>query len=417
MRIALVVCALQVGGLETVLKSLGEFLRNDGHEVDFVETTSKGKWSDYFADLGFNVVTVIGKWWRSRVHHARRLSSALRDYDVVMLNDTPYAQSVLGLLREDTVVIPILHLGLPSCMTNAIGNSGQWDTVVTVGPGLRNVLLKHAPIPADRVVCIPNGVGVPASWPKVQKDFVVDCPLKVVYIGRIEKQQKGVMHLPRIMRKVRDRNLDLVMNIIGDGPDRRELRDSFVECCPGSNVSFHGALGHQETLKMLSAQDVLIMPSYFEGMPIALLEAMSAGVVPVVSKLPGHTDHIVKEGENGFLIGVGNEDGFANALYSVGEDRDLLRRLSKAAWKTISERFSVAKMGESYLKVIKNAQEAKKLRNSRIRSRRCDISLLGDLPFLTLFMVRPVRKALRMAGLLSHIPNSPHYASGHNMLI
>lgn len=396
MRIALVTTRLEVGGLETILKSFACFLKDTGHSVDFIETSYKGRWSDHFRELGLNVITIAQRGLTSGVRHVKRIASVLQDYDVIFLNDVPQATGALGLLPAQTAVIPILHLDIPSFIRNATSNSREWDLIVAVSPGLRDTLLRYTGISPDRVICIPNGVEVADTWPKAGPDLLCDRPLRVVYVGRVENQQKGVMHLPGIVRRACDLGCELEVNVVGDGPDLQEVQDQFAARCSDCRVRFHGAVGHLETLELMAQQDVLLMPSYFEGLPIALLEAMARGVVPVVSRLPGQTDVVVTDAQDGFLRDVGNEEGFAKAVHLVYRDRNLWSTLSRCAWQTIAERFNLTSVGNAYLAAIEDIRGRKKAGRIDRRSGRLEESLLGDLPHLPACMVRPVRKLLRV---------------------
>ncbi len=80
---------------------------------------------------------------------------------------------------------------------------------------------------------------------------------------------------------------------------------------------FLQGLTHHQVYDLLLDAHVLLMPSLYEGLPIALLESMACGCVPVVSRLPGITDHAIQDGESGLLVEVGDTAGFANAVETL----------------------------------------------------------------------------------------------------
>lgn len=404
LNIAIAVPRLEVGGLETVLKSLARHFAAAGHSPTFIETQSKGVWSDEFRALKFSVVTLPASKLTSAASHAAKVGRELRKYDVVLLNDAPHAQGALGLMRETSVAIPILHLPIDSFRRNATANAGEWEVIVSVSPGMREALMVMNGIPANRVICIPNGVAVPPEWPKHKHDFSPSLPLRIIYVGRLEDQQKGVMHLPGIAKRLRDSHVDFEMRIVGDGPHLSSLKQRFAQQCADCRVFLHGAAHHEEVPGLLAKHDVLVLPSYFEGLPIALLEAMAAGVVPVCSRLRGQTDFIISNGENGYLANVGDEGGFAAAIESVAGNRNQLRNLSLAAWTTIGDRFSLEAMGKAYQDTISATMARRATGSSGTRSGRIDRSILGDMPSLPAFLVRPVRRVMRLVGFWPHPP-------------
>ena len=198
MKIALVTYALQVGGVESFIFSLAKIFQNQDHEVDIIETTSKGIWSDNFRDKGLNVLTLTIGALENRKHHAVRLAKQMKNYDAILINDAPYAQSVLGMLSSKTIVLPILHNNLPSMIKNVLGNDGQWNKIVCVSPALQNVLLNHTS--NDKVTVISNGVFVEDLWPKRENNFLTAEKINILFVGRIEDAQKGVLFLPDIVK-------------------------------------------------------------------------------------------------------------------------------------------------------------------------------------------------------------------------
>lgn len=397
MKIALVTYGIKFGGIETFLKRLAVFLLNQGHEVQVVETEEHGEWADEFRESGLTVLDVLGHPLRSRRHHAFRIAKALRKFDVVILNDAPFAQAVLGLLPQTTASFPIVHLDMPSFYANATGSRGEWDAVVSVGPRITRTLLEQHRVPGMMIREIPYGVEVPEAWRKANSNTEPTRELRAVYIGRLEDRQKGIMRLPGILRRASEQ-IGISFDIVGNGPDNERLRTALLQTCPDLQARFHGLLDKDRTRAVLREQDVLLLPSNFEGYPIVVLEAMAEGVVPVVSNLPDITDHQIRHGSNGFLVEPGDTDGFAAALVEVGRDREKLRTMSQAAWSEAQERFKVEQMCQRYAALIRELHAAN-TKGSRPRPGKIALELLGDLPSLPLCLVRPVRMGLRILGL------------------
>ena len=92
-----------------------------------------------------------------------------------------------------------------------------------------------------------------------------------------------------------------------------------------------GSVPRQHVLKTLRDADVLVMPSDYEGLSQTILESMSMGVVPVVSKIPGSTDYIIRDGKEGFLCERGKPKLFAQKISELNQNRELLSKMSEAA--------------------------------------------------------------------------------------
>jgi glycosyltransferase involved in cell wall biosynthesis len=186
----------------------------------------------------------------------------------------------------------------------------------------------------------------------------------IVFAGRICEQKRPTL-LAEILRAVRDQGFEFRALVIGDG----ELRTSFEALLSqyklSACVQMLGIVAHQRWLEVLSAADIFLMPSQYEGISIALLESMAAGVVPVVARVGGQ-DEIVSS-DAGFLIPQGDHElqAYLAALGQLLSNPSHLRAMSKQ-----SKAISLSKL--SWEGTIQNLQaildEAHQLRLSHPRS-------------------------------------------------
>jgi glycosyltransferase involved in cell wall biosynthesis len=171
---------------------------------------------------------------------------------------------------------------------------------------------------------------------------------RILYLGRIENASKGVFLLPRIADEISD--LPFRLTIVGDGPDLPALRKRFAGF--DGRVEFRGCVPHRDVGKFLASNDAFLFPSYYEGMPMSLLEAMACGCVPVASRIRGVTDSVIDHGANGFLFSIGDAKGAARALRSLWECDALQARLARKAQARIEEAFSADRMAEGYVEAL-----------------------------------------------------------------
>ncbi|NQT55513.1 MAG: glycosyltransferase family 4 protein [Desulfobacteraceae bacterium] len=394
MKIALTVTTLRVGGLETVLKTLANYLIKSGHRVDFVETEGRGYWAKEFGKEGYRVKSIHINSLFSKHYHVNKIAANLQHYDAIIINEAPMLQSALGLLPRRTILIPVVHLEMKSIIRNAIANESEWDYVVCVSEGLHKSITNSYPYLNDRIITINNAVITQPRWPKINSRFTNTESLRVVFIGRIEDKQKGVYHLPGIVMKAKEGGCNIQLDIIGDGPDLGSLKKMFVESGLKHTTNFIGVVNNRIVIDTLKEYDALLMPSYYEGMPIVLLEAMGNGVVPVVSRLSGYTTPIVDNNINGFLISHGSEQAFADALIKIHRDREYMKKMSYAAWEKINVSFSQKNMGEKYINLIQKIENNKS--NSKERSKEIYNDLLGELPSFPIMFTIPLLKLMRL---------------------
>jgi glycosyltransferase involved in cell wall biosynthesis len=105
---------------------------------------------------------------------------------------------------------------------------------------------------------------------------------------------------------------------------------------------------------LLARSDVLLLPSHFEGMPNAVLEAMAAGV-PVVCTAVGSLPDLIHDGENGFLAEVGDTALMSAAVNKLLADAELATKVGAAGRAAVSARFAMEKVWPAYVEAISSA--------------------------------------------------------------
>ncbi len=209
--------------------------------------------------------------------------------------------------------------------------------------------------PQEKIVFIPNGVMVKSR--KEDHSRVSRGLTSLLYVGRLNAQ-KGVDVLLQAIRKMKGERVFL--NILGEGPERRNLQNTALALGVQKHVEFHGNVSNVETY--LAGSDIFVLPSRSEGMPNSLLEAMSVGLPCIASHIPGNTDLIFGKmdvskpsqgqfhmGENGITVGVDDPEGLARAIEKLMDDKDLRARLSRQARRAIHAQFTMSSVVDQYI--------------------------------------------------------------------
>ncbi len=205
----------------------------------------------------------------------------------------------------------------------AFGGSRQGSVLVCVSRHIHEACRARGIDRPTRV--IPYGVQVPATATHFRPD-----PFRVVFSGRIwEHQKRASLVIQSLIRACRSGG-PIRATLIGDGYARPACERQVAEAGLAGAIDFTGSLPPgQVQARLLDAQAILLM-SDFEGLPIALLEAMAAGVVPVVRRIPSGIPELVEDGRTGLLVSE-DPDEAAAALRRLAGDPDLWRRCSTAA--------------------------------------------------------------------------------------
>src|SRR5207244_8428982 len=117
--------------------------------------------------------------------------------------------------------------------------------------------------------------------------------------------------------------------IAGEGADGPRLKARVRELGLSAEVRFMGAIDGDDKARLLAQADVLLLPSYSEGLPYALLEGMAAGAVPIATRV-GAIPDVMGEGAHGRFVPARDPEAIARAIAALAADRAALARMSAA---------------------------------------------------------------------------------------
>ncbi len=169
-------------------------------------------------------------------------------------------------------------------------------------------------------------------------------------------EQKGLFDFMAVARRCLDRGLDARFVIVGDGRLRADLEAERHRLGLGQTVILTGWLPDAAAVA-LPGFDVFFQPSRWEAMSIALLEAMTAAL-PVVTTRVGETPFIVDDGVDGLLVEPGDLEGMTGALVRLAGDRALRSALGAAAAGKVADRFTVDRMTRAYERIYASPKPA-----------------------------------------------------------
>ena len=247
-------------------------------------------------------------------------------------------------------------------------------------------LIVRLPHRADTILHLPYGIPLPAAV-----RGPVDGPLRVVYGGRFEQQQKGVFDLPEIDRALQAMGVSVAWTIAGMGPDEDELKRRWSF---NPRVRWMGALSNTALIALYAQQDVFVLPTRFEGFPVAMVEAMAAGLPAIVSDIPSGVPEVLDHQINGERPPVGDVAAFAAAIARLDRDRGRLESMGARARQDVARRFDIRDRAADYQAVYARWREW--YRPHGAGSHLTYGSRL-DQPWMPNPLVRLVRTAIRAA--------------------
>ena len=211
--------------------------------------------------------------------------------------------------------------------------------------------LTAAGVPPERIVSVPNGVDTRRP---PRRDHHLHDPACLLFVGRLHPQ-KGVDTLLRAFALLRPRlPRPAVLRIVGDGPRRDQLRALAVDLGVDAHVEFAGQ--RDDVGPYLDAADVFVLPSRAEGLSNALLEAMAAGIPPVVSDVAGNRDG-VRDGHSGLTAAVDDPPALAAALQRLLGDRTLRARLGAQARRAAERDYGLDAVAARYVALYEELRD------------------------------------------------------------
>jgi glycosyltransferase involved in cell wall biosynthesis len=191
----------------------------------------------------------------------------------------------------------------------------------------------------------------------------------ILFVGRVDDARKGLDLILRTLKRILCR-IDVNFLVVGGGNPKR-MKELAMNLNVSNNVFFTGFLNRARLRKSYAICDVYVCPSRLEGFGLTLLEAMAAGK-PIVAHNVGSIGEIIRDGENGTLVDLNDEDGFSRAVFMYLVD-DNLARITGARNKQLASRkftwqSSACKLDELMRAIVARNRNSPSSRNWCVQS-------------------------------------------------
>jgi len=326
---------------------------------------------------GYRVVAGVGR----RAWLAERLEAAGVPVNVLRRGrrlDWRLVGQIMGVIRRERVNLVHAHLftmNLNACVATRLARvpfiatyHGLGDLqgarrrlanriigrlasrVVAVSDFLRGELVNACGVAASRVVTIHNGIALDqfrsdngSQRRAIREELGVADAWVVGAVGGL-RAVKGHLFLVEAVARLAESAPDACLLLVGEGPLRGQLEARAADLGIAGRVRFMGF--RDDVPRILAALDCFALPSLSEGLSIATIEAMAAGL-PVVVTASGGPSDLVRHGETGLMVPPGDASALSAAIAAVRGDPDLARRLGAAARRK-AEAFDVRSMVQKY---------------------------------------------------------------------
>ena len=342
----------KMGGAEKVLLDLACSMKQD-HSEEVACVVNSGDLAEELKGKGIAVTEIY--WPKVQTFQTLlRLHQAIKTFQPDLIHSHHrYATFLLDLFfKRKSRILHTEHV----LRQDKRGFFRCGHLVTAVHESIRENLIRLYRVPPEKVVTIPNAVRLrKTEAPKLQKIKekyqLHPNQVFVLCIGRLE-EQKGHRYLIEAVSRLPKPYLErLRIFLLGEGSLAGILKSKVREARLENHFIF---LGHSaEVPEFLSFCDFLVLPSLWEGMPLVVLEAYSAGKPVVATDIPG-TNEVVKPGETGLLVPPRSSLLLAKALVQMMDHPEQIKTMGAKAHLWWSEAFSYETMIHRYHELYQN---------------------------------------------------------------
>jgi len=344
-----------VSGVNVALEAAGKQLVEHGWEVEIVFTRNRDAVLESAGDeahlpsLPYRFLErarpgVVGMW-EALISDVQRTKPCILflAYDFI-------GNCVVPALSDDIGVISWVQADDGDYYEQAYRLGRYCNAVVCVSSHIRDTVAALNPAIGERAHVIHNS--------SVGRDEVArrrprqGSTMRLIYAGRLVQYQKRVLDYVKLARALDRTGVPYEISLIGSFVDREGSEAQFEskarEHLADGRIKLLGRMSRAQILKELSRNAFFVLLSDFEGLPLALVEAMARGCVPVVAASESGIPELVTDGQDGLLVSGRDYDRWAKQLVALWEDRSALGEMSRRARSTVVERFTVESIGNQF---------------------------------------------------------------------
>lgn len=275
----------------------------------------------------------------------------LSNYSSIKICHINIPQDNKGICREGLIVFLskllkkkiIVHLrggeynmkSIPNIVTRCIFKKSLMvaDAVICLGNNEKVFLTEKYSLDDKKIYVLENAVEIKED---ISNKFFSGV-LTLIFLGRIDKD-KGLDEIINALKDINE-NFEIRFILCGTGPYEKFVVEKLSKIL-GDKFEFHGVVTGSIKERLLSESHIFLLPSYFEGLPNALLEAMSFGLVPICTSV-GSIPNVISDGINGYIVPLKDSTSISDKIQQLEKDRLKLKEIGIKAHKLMLENFSI----------------------------------------------------------------------------
>lgn len=292
-------------------------------------------------------IILLNKYPDAIIHYNFPLSKASILRDPIFMWIAKFQNRKMTIHLHGGVFLTATHI--PHFLNKILKEIFSWNIPFIVLSQRESLLIKNR-YTCSNIHILPNCIDLKEAR-NFNRIININNPLTIGYLGRIA-ETKGMDYLLDACKSLKTKRIPFILRLAGKeeipgkyiNKFKKELEKEFI---------YDGIISGRDKDIFLKRLDLFILPSFFEGLPMSLLECMSYGVVPITTNV-GSIGEIVKNKYNGIFIEIKNSQSIYDAITLIHNNRKLIDNLSKNAQNTILYNFSQ----EEYIKKLNSIYES-----------------------------------------------------------
>lgn len=355
MKILIISPSLKMGGIERALSTLANFFAEKGYQIFFIscqENESFYRLKNEVHLQKFNYPRTSGSinkffFYYNLVWYLRKKASEINPDYVLSFGDVFNPLVLLALIKLNYPVF-ISDRTCPYFSYNSLVRFGQkmlyplstgYIAQTESAARYKRIQFKNK----LNIKVIPNAIKPVELFPDLNREQ------QITYIGRLSKE-KGVERLIIAFNKIKNKNWKCVL--AGDGPEKKKLEKLVKILGLHEKVLFLGPI--KDIDRLLARSSIFVLPSFREGFPNALVEAMAAGLPSICFDSIPYQDLII-DGYNGFVVNNNNIEDLTQIIDRLAENDGLRLEIGENAME-IGKRLNVDVIGREYIDFFHNSK-------------------------------------------------------------
>ncbi len=331
------------GGVFSVLKNILKFQQIPDLEHHVIYTINQELIQNYTPPQLQNVVSqkvfYYSKNWNF-YFTSRKLASYLPDENAVIIANDWLELGMVSNLGLNNPVVQILHGDYNYYYDLAIKHNENIDFIMCISPVINK---------KSRLILNPKKV-IDWRFP-IKKSSDLNEPKSGIqmafFVGDLRDPNKNIQILPKIDALLCKKNIQINWHIAGGKISQMEINELWNNT-GRDRVKYYGFLNEDQIHDFMSQCNAMILPSFKEGFPVSVVEAMKRGIVPFVSYWDGAVEGLVIEGETGFYSELSSAEDFADKIEFFFKNKVLRNKMSSNAKSKADEIFDPVKSANQF---------------------------------------------------------------------